>query len=86
MMDDHELERIYSLQIAEELSRQNKLAVTQIIEQFPTMFGLEELIHSQTNDLTRGHENLTTLYQQVCDSFLDHGLTFDHVWVKRKEN
>lgn len=80
MIDDSELERIYSQQIQEELSKQNKLAVTKFIEYFPSVFGLDNLI-LQLNESSI-HEKITALYQQVYETFIDHGLPFDHVWVK----
>lgn len=86
MMDDSELERIYSIQIQEEVSRQNKLAVTQCIAYFPSVFGLDSLISPSHLDASNVHEKMTVLYQQVCESFIDHGLSFDHVWVNVYNN
>lgn len=81
-MDDHELERIYSQQLHEELITQTKSAVTQFIELCPHLFGLETLILQTDQFLSPIHERIAQLYKDVGDTYLENGIQFDKAWVK----
>lgn len=81
MMDDSEIERIYSQQLHEELLNQTRLAVTQFIELCPDVFGLENLILQTDQFLSPINERVAQLYQDVCETYIDNGLPFDHAWV-----
>lgn len=80
MMDDNEIERIYSQQLHEELLNQTRLAVTQFIELCPDVFGLENLILQTDQFLSPINERVAQLYQDVCETYIDNGLPFDHAW------
>ncbi|KAL7319388.1 hypothetical protein PS15m_002527 [Mucor circinelloides] len=80
MMDDSEIERIYSQQLHEELLNQTRLAVTQFIELCPDVFGLENLILQTDQFLSPINERIAQLYQDVCETYIDNGLPFDHAW------
>jgi hypothetical protein len=83
IMDDSEIERIYSQQLHEELLSQTRLAVTQFIELCPDVFGLENLILQTDKFLSPINERVAQLYQDVCETYIDNGLPFDHAWVKK---
>lgn len=85
MMDDSEIERIYSQQLHEELLNQTRLAVTQFIELCPDVFGLENLILQTDQFLSPINERVAQLYQDVCETYIDNGLPFDHAWVNHIE-
>ncbi|KAI8097806.1 kinase-like domain-containing protein [Gilbertella persicaria] len=80
MMDDDEIERIYSQQLHEELLKQTRLAVTQFIELCPDIFGLKNLILQTNQFLLPVNERVTQLYQDVCDTYADNHIPFDHAW------
>ncbi|KAG2233849.1 hypothetical protein INT48_005295 [Thamnidium elegans] len=79
-MDDHELERIYSQQLHEELITQTKSAVTQFIELCPHIFGLENLILQTDQFLSPIDERIAQLYKDVSDTYLENAIQFDKAW------
>jgi hypothetical protein len=81
MIDETEIERIYSQQLQEELINQTRHAVTQFIELCPQVFGLENLIIQTDQFLSPINERISQLYKDVTDTYGDNGLTFDHAWV-----
>ncbi|KAI8966991.1 kinase-like domain-containing protein [Mycotypha africana] len=80
MLDEVEIERIYSQKLHEELVNQTKLAVTHFIELCPEIFGLENLILQTDQFLSPINERVAQLYKDVCDTYLENGLQFDHAW------
>lgn len=80
-MNDSLIEHMYSQQLHEELLNQTQLAVTQFIELCPEIFGLENLILQTDQFLTPINERVTQLYKDVCETYIDNGLPFDHAWV-----
>ncbi|KAI9487512.1 MAG: kinase-like domain-containing protein [Benjaminiella poitrasii] len=80
MLDESEIDRIYVQQLHEELLNQIRLAVTQFIELCPEIFGLENLILQTDKFLSPINERVAQLYQDVCETYVDNGLPFDHAW------
>jgi hypothetical protein len=85
MMDEIELERIYSQQLHEELINQTRFAITQVIQLCPEMFGLEMLIINKEPFKISISERITELYKEVCQLYLANGIVFDHTWVRETD-
>ncbi|CEG70780.1 Putative Serine/threonine protein kinase [Rhizopus microsporus] len=85
MMDESEIDRIYSQQLHDELQSQTKTAVTQLIELYPEIFGLDRLIAPKNQYIQQQNLNeaIAQTVRDTCLAYIESGVDFDHAldWV-----
>jgi hypothetical protein len=80
IMDEQELELLYTRQLNEELVSQTRQKINRFLENHPHDFGLETLFPTALGG--NMPEDLAKLYQEVCSYYNDNVIEFDHIWVK----
>lgn len=87
MMDESEIDRIYSQQLHDELQSQTKTAVTQLIELYPEIFGLDRLIAPKNQYIQQQNLNeaIAQTVRDTCLAYIESGVDFDHALVRKKE-
>ncbi|KAI9252160.1 kinase-like domain-containing protein [Sporodiniella umbellata] len=85
MMDETEIERLYSQQLQEELNYQTKKTANELIEFYPHAFGLESLISSanKQNPYPSISDAIAMNIQNTCFAYIENNIPFDHTrdWV-----
>lgn len=86
-MDESEIDRIYSQQLHDELQSQTKTAVTQLIELYPEIFGLDRLIAPKNQYIQQQNLNeaIAQTVRDTCLAYIESGVDFDHALVRKKE-
>ena len=82
-MNRNEAETVCPQQLLERLLDSTRLKVKLFIESCPAAFGLENLI-TQTKVLPSINKRILQLYQEVCETYINQGVPFDHSWVNSK--
>lgn len=85
-MDESEIDRIYSQQLHDELQSQTKAAVTQLIELYPEIFGLDRLIAPKNQYMQQQNLNeaIAQTVRDTCLAYIENGVNFDHALVRKK--
>ncbi|KAG1472826.1 hypothetical protein G6F56_001310 [Rhizopus delemar] len=85
MIDEQEIERLYSQQLQEELNHQTRRTAAELIEHYPHTFGLENLISLQSQYVTHPSINdaIAQSLRDTCLAYIENNVHFDHAqdWV-----
>ncbi|KAG1458619.1 hypothetical protein G6F46_000261 [Rhizopus delemar] len=81
MIDENDIERIYSQQLHTELINETKATATKLIELYPNYFGLSNLINNFEQQPI--HESITQAMRNTHFAYIDNDINFDHAldWV-----
>ncbi|KAI7871174.1 kinase-like domain-containing protein [Spinellus fusiger] len=79
-MNDGEIDTLYHRQINDQIILQTRQIINQLLELYSHEFGLENLASVKPHLSSRVTEKLTQLYQEVCNSYLNISIPFDHEW------
>ncbi|KAG1310914.1 hypothetical protein G6F64_004204 [Rhizopus arrhizus] len=84
MIDESEIERIYSQQLHEELINQTRITANQLIKAYPHAFGLENLI-SKSQYVTHQsiNDTIAQLIRDTCLAYIENNIQFNHAqdWI-----
>lgn len=83
MIDEQEIERLYSQQLQEELNHQTRRTAAELIEHYPHTFGLENLISLQSQYVTHPSINdaIAQSLRDTCLAYIENNVHFDHAQV-----
>lgn len=79
MIDENDIERIYSQQLHTELINETKATATKLIELYPNYFGLSNLINNFEQQPI--HESITQAMRNTHFAYIDNDINFDHALV-----
>lgn len=86
MIDESEIDRIYSQQLHEELINQTRITANQLIKAYPHAFGLENLI-SKSQYVTHQsiNDTIAQLIRDTCLAYIENNIQFNHAQVRKSK-